>query len=223
MVAYYRLKDFGFKLAAGGHVVPRSEFTPIEEANRLVTDAEATCHDMFAQAQRTYESEKQRGYEEGLQQAQLEAIRRVLAETAELNQGLLAVEHDLARLVAECVHKLVAGFDDVTRAEAVVGVALKQMRREKRAELRVPSALLSHFKMRIGSILREFPEVELVDVVEDRALGPTRIVLETSIGRVDGDIAQRLDDLETVIRSAFAKSSVDVLDALGSMSSGEGS
>jgi type III secretion protein L len=97
---------------------------------------------------------------------------------------------------------------------------MKQMRREKVAELRVSSSLHEHFRARISAIASEFPEVRLVDVVEDSTLEPSRVILETSIGRVDGDIAQRLDDLETVIRSAHAKASADALDALTSGSDG---
>jgi type III secretion protein L len=213
VVAYYRLRDFGFALAAGGYVVPRSEFTAIEEATALLEQAEATCAEIVEQARETYESEKRRGYEEGLASARVEVISQLLRESSELDRGLRAVERDLAAIVAECVHKLLLGVDDAIRAEAVVRAALRQMRREKRAELRVPSALYPHFKERIDDILKEFPEVELVDVVEDRALEPTRVIFETAIGRVDGNIAQRLDDLENEIRSACARASVDALDA----------
>lgn len=213
MVAYYRLKELGFALAAGSHIVPRSQFAAVEEACDLLDQAEIARDDILRQAEQTYESEKQRGYEEGLAQARVEAIAQLIRETGDLDQGLRAVERDLAGLVAECVHKLVAEVDVSVRAEAVVRTALRQMRREKRAELRVPQALYSHFKERMAAIVAEFPEVELVDVVEDRSLEPTRVIFETGVGRVDGNIAQRLDDLEREIRSACAKESVDALDA----------
>ncbi len=215
MVAYYRLKDFGFTMAAGGYVVPRSEFAAMEEASRLLAQAEATCAEILEQARETYENEKRRGYEEGLANARIESIGQLIRESSDLDQGLRAVERDLARIVAEFVHKLLVGVDKSVRAEAVVRAALRQMRQEKRGELRVPTALYEHFRERIADIVKEFPEVELVDVVEDRTLEPTRVIFETAVGRVDGNIAQRLDDIESEIRSACAKVSVDALDAAG--------
>jgi type III secretion protein L len=214
VVGYYRLSELGFKLAAGAHIVRRSEFAAIEQANRLLAQAEATCAQMLEQAEKSYQDETRRGYEDGLVEARIQSVGQLLTENRELDQGLLEIQRDLARLVVDCVRKLVDGFDDVSRAEALVKAAIRQMRREKVAELRVSPALHEHFRERISAITSEFPEVQLVDVVEDPTLDSSRIILETSIGRVDGNIEQRLDDLETVIRSAHAKASADALDAL---------
>lgn len=215
MVSYYRLKHFGFALPAGTHVMPRSEFAAVDESERLLKEAETTCEDIRQKAKQAYEDEKRCGYEDGLAEGRMESIERLLRESSELDRSLINIERDLARLVAECVRKIIMKFDDTTRAEAVVRAALTQMRRERRAELRVSTRLHAHFRTQIDVILKDFPEVELVDVVEDSTLEPDRIILETSIGRVDGNIAKRLDDLEAVIRSAHGKESVDTLDEFG--------
>jgi flagellar biosynthesis/type III secretory pathway protein FliH len=64
---------------------------------------------------------------------------------------------------------------------------------------------LSHFRTAIASITREFPEIELVDVVEDAALTAPQIVLETSIGRVEGDFGHRVGELEEILRTATSQ------------------
>jgi type III secretion protein L len=213
---YYRLNELGFSLSAGAHIIRRSEFKAVEEANQVLAEAEASAAQTVHEAKEAYHAEKQRGYEDGLVEARIESVGQLLHENHELDRGLLGVERDLARLVAGCVRKFIDGFDDKARAEALVKAALKQMRREKVAELRVPTELYGYFRERITAIVSEFPEVQLVDVVEDASLDPSRIILETSIGRVDGNIAQRLDDIEAIIRSAHAKASADALDALAS-------
>ena len=220
MVGYYRLSDLGFRLAAGAHVIKRAEFSAVDEANRLLGEAESKAAAIVAAAQKAYEEEKLRGYRDGLADARLEAVQRLLEESAVLDQSLVQIERDLSRLTAASVRKLIDGFDDEARAEAVIRVALKQMRREKRAELRVPSRLFEHFRGRIGEIVKDFPEVDLVDVVDDPALDPSQIILETSIGRVDGDLGARLEDLESVIRSACSKASADTLDVVGQQVAG---
>jgi type III secretion protein L len=223
MVGYYRLNEFGFKLAAGAHIVRRSDYTALSEANQILSEAEAASNKIRHQANEAYQREKRRGYEDGLREARIESVGQLLQESRDLDQGLQAIERDLSRLVVACVRKFIDGFDNVVRAEAFVQAAMKQMRREKAAELRVPTALYAHFREKIGAIASEFPEIKLVDVVEDSTLEPSRLILETSIGRVDGNIAQRLADLETVIRSAHAKATADALDsiaALGNTQSG---
>jgi type III secretion protein L len=216
VVGFYRLSELGFKLGAGAHIIRRSEFTAVEEANQLLSEAEARCAQIVQQAEEAYYDEKQRGYENGLEEARIESIEQLLHESHELDQGLLKIEKDLCRLVANCVRKFINDVDAAAHAESLVKDAMKQMRREKVAELRVPTELYGHFRERITAVVSEFPEIELVDVVEDSSLDSPRIILETSIGRVDGNVAQRLNDLEAVIRSAHAKASADALDALAS-------
>jgi type III secretion protein L len=216
VVGYYRLNELGFKLSAGAHIIRRSEFAALEEANQILSDAEATAAQIGEEAKEAYEVEKQRGYEDGLVEARIHAVGQLLHENHQLDQGLLGIERDLSRLVAGCIRKFIDNFDDAARAEALVKAAMKQMRREKVAELRVPTKLYPHFRERITAIVNEFPEVQLIDVIEDPSLDPSRIILETSIGRVDGNIVQRLEDLEAVIRSAHAKIAADALDALAS-------
>ena len=214
MAGYYRLSDLGFRLAAGAHVIKRAELSAVDEATRLLGEAERRAAEIVADAQKAYEDEKLRGYQDGLANAKIEAVQRLLDESAVLDQSLVAIERDLSRITAASVRKLIDEFDDKARAEAVIRVALKQMRREKRAELRVSSRLYEHFRGRIGEIMKDFPEVDLVDVVGDPALDPSQIILETSIGRVDGDLGARIEDLESVIRSAFSRASADTLDVV---------
>jgi type III secretion protein L len=218
VVGYYRLNELGFKLSAGAHIIRRSEFAALEEANEIISDAEATAAQIGQEAKEAYDAEKQRGYEDGLVEARIHSVGQLLHENHQLDQGLLGIERDLSRLVSSCIRKFIGGFDNAARAEALVKAAMKQMRREKLAELKVPTELYPYFRERITAIVNEFPEVQLIDVIEDPSLDPSRIILETNIGRVDGNIVQRLDDLEAVIRSAHAKVAADALDALTSNS-----
>lgn len=205
MVGYYRLKELGVRLASGAHIIPAEDFCALEEAERLIRAAEDKSAAIVADAEQAYEQEKLRGYEDGLQKARLEAVERLIGEQQTLDKALQGIEQELAALVGSCVRKLIDGFADTARAESVVRHALGKMRREKRVELRAPASLCSFLRSSLGSILADFPEIELVDVVEDVSLAPEQVVIETSIGRVDGNLGQRLEDLEIVIRRAHAR------------------
>jgi type III secretion protein L len=200
--SYYRLKELGYRLPAGAHILAKQDFAPIEDATRLLDDADTKAAEIVAAAEAAFQAERERGYQEGLAQGRLEAVERLLQESSTLDAKLREVERDLAGVVAACVRRLIDSFDDAARAEAIVRGALKQMRREKKAELRVSPAQVAHFKTVIGEMLKEFPEIELVDVVEDATLTAPQVILETSIGRVAGDFGARLAELENAIRGA---------------------
>lgn len=202
MVHAYRLTELGFALPAGTALLSPEAFAPVPAATALLEAAEARAAAIVAEAEEAYRRREDDGYRDGMERARVDTMARLLAETATLDAQLRAVDHDLSEVVVLCVRKLVAEFDDFARARSAVRAALRQMRREKRAELRVPTALVARFKAALDEILAEFPEVELVDVVEDPTLQPPKIVLETAVGRVEADMAARLGDLEAMVRAA---------------------
>jgi len=203
MAGYYRLKDLGFALAAGAHVLPKEAVEPIAAATALVDEAQRSAGQIVAEARQAYEDEKRRGYEEGVTLARLEAARMLLAETDLLDRKLADAEAGLADVVVTSVRRLVQDFSDREKAVILVRAALKQMRREKKAELRVSHAQYAELRESIGGLLKEFPEVELVDVVEDPTLVAPQVIVETSIGRVEGDIGRHLDELEAIVADAI--------------------
>lgn len=208
MASYYRLTELGYRLPAGAHIVPAEELARLKEAGGILEAAEARAAAIVADAEEAYRRECARGYAEGLAQGKLHEAERLLRESSVLDEKIGEVERDLASVVSACVRKLIEDFDDNARAAAVVRGALRQMRHEKKAELRVSSQQVAHFREVIGSIKAEFPEVELIDVIEDTTLTAPDVILETSIGRVQGDFGARLAELETIIKTA-ARHSAD--------------
>lgn len=199
MVAYYRLSELGYRLAPGMQILPPEAFAPISAATTLLRDAEARAAAIVAEAEDAYRRRSQAGYEEGLARARLEAVERLLREEGALDAGLRAVEAEMARVVMTCMRRLIDTFDDEARVVAAVRGALRQMRRERRAELRVAPGPYAVLKVRLDSIVADFPEVELIDLVEDPALEPSQIVLESRIGRVEAGVEA---GLEAMIRAA---------------------
>ncbi len=222
MVGYYRLNNLGFRLEAGAHIISRDAFSVLDAANDLVATAEAERLEILEQAKSAYEEERRKGYAHGMEEARIEAMRTLLHDTVELDKGLHAVERDLVRVVSECVRKIIASFDDTQIAEEIVRASLQQMRREPSAELRVSSHLYGYFRARVSEILKEFPEVELLDVILDSALQADQIVLETSIGRVEIITSERIDDILSIVQSVHVKASADRLDALRASYTGAG-
>jgi type III secretion protein L len=80
------------------------------------------------------------------------------------------------------------------------------MRRERRPVLRVSPAKYEHFRERVGTIASDYPEIEFIDVVEDPSLAAPQIVVESSIGRVDGNLGDRVKELAELVINAVSRS-----------------
>lgn len=200
MVGPYRLGRLDFTLPAGAHVLPPEMVRALEGATALLEAAEDKAAAIIADAERVHREERERGHREGLAAARLDAFERLIGESAGLDAALQALEPELTLLVLGSVAKLVDGFDERAKAEATVRSALKQMRREKRAELRVAPSQYAYFSESVASITAQFPELDLLDVVEDAGLVAPRVIVETPIGRVDGDLGDNIAGLERALR-----------------------
>ncbi|MFT0891987.1 type III secretion system stator protein SctL [Pseudochelatococcus sp. G4_1912] len=206
MVAYYRLKDvsqlkdLGFRLSEGIQVIAPEAIAPVSEATQLLEDARAQALAIVRNAEEVREAERQRGYEEGLAQGQMQSVELMLHQSADLDRRIEALEQDLTNILMVSMRKLVDGFDDATKAEAIVRGALKQMRREKKAEIRVSPEQLAYFRKAVTRILLDFPGFDLLEVVEDASLSAPHVVVETSVGRIEGDLGSRLTEFDNIIR-----------------------
>ena len=207
MGCFYRLNDFGFKFASGAHILPRVASDALEEANKLIAAAKANAEDIIGTAESFREEEKKRGYAEGRELAFAEAVRLMFEESKILVSAIANVEKDLTTLVVSCVRKIIENADCVTQADAAIRYALDKMRREKRVEFRAAPAVYPALRDKIEQIKSEFPEIELIDVMEDCSFDGSRVVVSSSLGAIDCDTVSSLDVLEKIIRSAVARSS----------------
>ncbi len=207
MVNIFSLRDISYKVSEGAGVIKAEQLEAIEQGARLVAQAREKAAEIIEEAQDAYSREKDRGYKEGQAAAQKGAFDRLVREHAVLEAGLRRIDSDLADVVFRAVRKIIDGFDDFAQVEAVTRSALKQMRRQKRMQLRVPSQHRPEFAERIGEIVKPFPEIELIDVVEDAGLLPHQIVLESDIGSVDGDLEDAVGTLQGAVERALTNQS----------------
>ena len=202
MVGYYRLKETGFRLSAGAHILAKESVAPLDGATAILDQADAAAERIVRQARDAFEAERRRGYEEGAARARMEAVERLVGESTLLDRKLAELEGELAQIVVQAVSRLVESFDDHEKAQSLVRTALRKMRREKRVELRVSPSQYGQMRAAISGIIEEFPEIDLVDVVEDATLSGPQVIVETAIGRVEGDLGRNLRELEHALRAA---------------------
>ncbi len=198
-MSIYLLKDLDHKLAQGTAVIKRDDFSKVEHANELVRNAEIRAAEIIADAERHFQSEKKRGFTEGMEQSNRDAFERLLNEQLALDKKLSIIEGSLSSLVNACVRKLISTFSNTELAEATTRNALGKMRRENRVQLRVPIDLVAGFKKRVDVIVQDFPEIELIEVLEDSSLVSPNVILESSIGRIDCNFDNKLEDLEILL------------------------
>jgi type III secretion protein L len=200
MVDYYRLKDMHLQLGAGTRIIKRAEMAELEEATDVLAAARQKAAEIVAEAERLREVERRRGYEEGLKTAETEAFERLIREQALLDDALERSRAEITDLVLGCARSIVQHFDPVDVAVSMTRSALGRMRREKRCQLFAPASIAADIQSRVAAILADFPEIELVDVVEDASLTAPDVVLVSALGRVSCSLDDAIAALEAALR-----------------------
>lgn len=199
MAEFYRLKTFGHGLSAPSGVVKAAALAELGQAGDILAEAERKAADLIAEAQVVYESEKQRGLAEGRAAAEAERAVRMIEDVARLDARLADLESELGGVVFACVRQIIAGFEDEALAEQVARSALASMRSERRGQLYVSTKALRHTQEALPKVLEGFPEIELIDVIEDPELKAPDVRLESAMGVVTFVLDDTLSALQRLL------------------------
>ena len=205
----YRFKNLDFRLPQGSGVIKAAQAAKLTAANDIVTSAEAHAAQIIEEAKQHLEDERKRGFVEGQKAAEAAALDRLMQEQATLDACLRDTEESLARLVLASVRKIVHDFDDLELAQSLIKTGLTRVRREKRVQIRVPEALTDALKARLDELLKAFPHIEFMDLIEDPVLEAPNIIIETAVGRIDCDLSGKLEHLEKAITQVATNRAAD--------------
>jgi len=198
----YRLRELGFSLAAGSHILSPDAAEELHEAASLLEVAEQQAARIMEEAEVAFDIQKARGHAEGRREAEEQAAARLIDETHLLAGRLQALETDVVNIVIDCVRQILHEYDDRDLAQSLVHNALQRMRSEKTVQLRVPPSRVKDIRASTDQLLREFAEIELIDVVADDRLELHRLVVESPTGRIDLDLEQGVERLRSIFQNA---------------------
>ena len=208
MANLFRLRELGFALPAGTHVLSAETATALAGATHVLTTADAHAAAIVEDARREREQERARGLAEGLAEADARAFERLAAEAITLDRALASLEDDLVRLVTSCVASLIDGLDEQEKARAIVRGALRRLRDERRVELRAPPPLAERIESLRDELRREWPDLRVIEVIADDSLAGTYVIAQGSTGRVHVDLSGRVENLPAILRAAAVGAAV---------------
>ena len=199
----YRLQQLGFSLAAGSHILSADAAEELHDATSFLEVAESEAARLRQEAQIAYDIEKARGHAAGRREAEEQAAARLIEETSLLDQKVRSLEAGLVDLVVDCVRQILREFDDRPLVQSLIRGALERMRSETTVQLRVAPGWLKEVRDSATQLVREFAEIELIDVVADDSLEPPRMVIESTLGRIDLDLDKGLERIRPMLQTGM--------------------
>ncbi|MEI2417100.1 HrpE/YscL family type III secretion apparatus protein [Orrella sp. JC864] len=188
-------------LAPGAKVLRAADHAVLVQAQALLDDAHAQARAIGEQAQAAYQAERQRGYDDGKEQALFDQADKMIETVGRTVEYFAGVENEMVDLVMQAVRKVVDGFDDREKVVIVVRNALAVVRNQKQMTLRLHPDEVSAVRERVNELLAAYPAVGYLDIVPDARLARGACILESEIGMVEASLEGQI----AALRSAFQR------------------
>jgi type III secretion protein L len=167
-----------------------------QQAQDILAQAREQAQQIVGQAQAAFEAEKTRGYQEGLEQAQLDQAEQMIETASRTVDYFANIEQRIVGLVMQSMRRVIADFNDTERVLAVVRSSLAVMRNQKQLTLRLAPDQVEVVKSHARELLENYPGVGLLDIVADSRLSGDAAILESELGVVQASIEKQLQAIE---------------------------
>lgn len=200
------LKKNSFELHSPARLVKADEVSAIRRSEELLSDAEAEANQILNAAHEAAAAEKQRGYEQGLEEGKAAIVAKKLELLDESVSFMESVEGKMVDVVMTALKKCVMEIGD---EEMVVQIVRKVMnavvRNQRRITLKVAPEMVSVVRGRLNEILAEYPLMEEIDVQENTRLSGAACMIETEAGIADASVETQLAAIEKSLKKHFSK------------------
>jgi type III secretion protein L len=202
------LIDKGKLAAAGTPIVKKEEFSALLEARDIVAQAHRYGETLKAELHEQVEAARRAGYEAGMEAARIDFSATVVSTVAEMETAFARLELRIVNTVMGALQQILGRIDDRTLMEQLVRRVLSQSRQGKELRLRVSAAQFDEVNRWLSDVIKEFPDIEFVDVVKDASAMPGTCVLESEFGAIDASLDVQLAAVRRGLVSAFIEKRV---------------
>jgi type III secretion protein L len=197
------LIDKGKLAAAGTPVVKKEAFAALIEAQDIVAQAHRYGEALKAEMHEQVEAARRAGYEAGVQEARVDFSATVISTVAEMETAFARLELRIVNTVMSALQQILGRIDDRSLMEQLVRRVLSQSRQGKELRLRVAAGQFDEVNRWLSEVIKEFPEIEFVDVVKDASATPGTCVLESEFGAIDASLDVQLAAVRRGLVRAF--------------------
>ena len=178
------------------NVLKAEDYAIFLEAQDILETARQQAADIINDAKGAYQQEKERGYQDGIDESKIDQSDQMLKVVSRTITYLSEVEQSLADILLSGVKKIIGEFDQEYLAVGLVKNALQHVRNEKQVTIRIPPSQYNMLKAKLNDILADYKGVGFIDLVADQRLSTGDCIMESEIGVVDASVDVQIKALQ---------------------------
>jgi type III secretion protein L len=197
-------------------IVSREEFDAVNDARKIVADAQQRASQIIADAEQQAEQISQAAqaeafelragaHEQGFKEGADEAGAKYLQVIAEHSQRMEKKEGEVAsqiRQLSLAIAKKIIGKELQLNPQAIVEMAkkhLQSIRQRREVYLRVSPSDLENLKAQKRELIDQLGRAKEIELRADEALSPGSMFIETEAGTIDARLETQLAVIERVL------------------------
>lgn len=190
-----------FKVTTQSRLIKGSGAVGVTDADELLRQAQAYARDIRDKAEKRFEEERERGYAEGLQAAQLEWTERLGAAQAVRHLVLKNIGPSLVDIVVDAVSVILKDANPQHILESALLAVDDLIRRAKWATFRVHPCQLEVAHLALNRF-SQGSGCDWVSIIGDPMLPVDGCVFETDAGTADASFSTQLQFVRRAMESA---------------------
>jgi type III secretion protein L len=189
--------------AAAGPLVKAETFVALTDAREIVAQAHRQADAIKSEMQEKVEKARSAGYDAGMIEARTEFSASIVSTIAELEAAFTRLEVRIVNTVMSGLQQILGRIDERTVMEQLVRRVLNEARERKQLRLRVAASQYDEVNGWLSDVIKEYPDIEFVDVMKDASAAHGTCVLESEFGAIDASLEVQLAAVRRGLVSAF--------------------
>ncbi|MDR3143712.1 MAG: type III secretion system stator protein SctL [Puniceicoccales bacterium] len=174
-------------------------------SEQLLQKTKVSCEEMRQKAAQRFKEEELRGREEGLKNAKREVAQKLLELTRKQEEDWAQLEQGMGKVAVRALERILGEMDEGEVIVKIVKNALKAVRGQKQAALKVAASDAGAVREQLDDILRVNGEVKYLDIIADSHLSPGSCFLETEYGVIDASLKTQLKAIQEAMEKKTAE------------------
>jgi type III secretion protein L len=165
----------------------------------LLQKTKDRCNEMLEKAAQRFKDEEVRGREEGLKNAKAEIVQKLMELTRKQEEAWIQLEQGMGKVAVRALERILGEMGSEEIIIKIIKNALKAVRGQKQATLKVAASEATSVRERLEEILHVNSEIKYLDIVADSQLAPGSCFLETEYGVIDASLNVQLAAIQAAM------------------------
>jgi type III secretion protein L len=201
MANFIILENDRLRPDADARVVKAADYAVLLDPGKVLQAVQRRSASRLKQAEAMYSTEKQRGFQQGLDEARRQMAAQVTETALRCETFCRELEAQAIGLVMDVVKKVLDHMDCRQLAEAQVKKALARFKGCKRVQIKVDPAQAHIVRGGLARIMAACPGVGAIEVKAVEGLPKGTLVLESETGIVEASMPVQLAAIEQAFKN----------------------